>query len=553
MKKEWWKEAVVYQIYPRSFKDSDGDGIGDIPGIISKLDYLEALGIDVVWLSPHFDSPNADNGYDIRDYRKVMKEFGTIEDFDTLLNGLHERGIKLIIDLVINHSSDEHKWFQESMASKESPYRDYYIWKPGKEGNPPNNWTSFFGGSAWEKAGPDGEYYLHYFAKKQPDLNWENPKLRAEVYDLMRFWLDKGVDGFRMDVIALISKPTDFKDMDVEGLKHPEYTYAYGPRLNEFLKEMNKEVLSNYDVMTVGEAYGGNAEKTLEITDERNNEIDLAFWFDAVRVGRDNFKQNDWTLPEFKKLVKTQSDVSYHNWPTFFLSNHDNPRAVSKFGDDTPEYRIPSAKLLAMLLLTQRGTAFLYQGDEIGMTNYPFTSFDQFDDVEIKGNYDKIIANGESPESYLEDLNKMARDHARTPMQWSDQKQAGFTSGNTTWLGINPNFKAINVEHNLSDSNSIFHFYRKILDIRKNNDNLIYGDYNDIAINHPEIFAYTRTGKNKTYLVVLNMSRSTVDFKINKQYKGYNLVISNLTEELQTIDSQTIKLQPWEARLYVSN
>ena len=553
IKKEWWKEQVVYQIYPRSFKDSNGDGIGDIPGIISKIDYLDSLGIDVVWLSPHFDSPNADNGYDIRDYRKVMEEFGTLEDFDTLLNGLHDRGIKLIIDLVINHSSDEHKWFQESMSSKDNPYRDYYIWKPGKETNPPNNWPSFFGGSAWEQAGPDGEYYLHYFAKKQPDLNWENQQLREEIYDLMRFWLDKGVDGFRMDVIALISKPQNFDDMDNEGLKHPEYTYAYGPRLHEFLKDMNKEVLSKYDVMTVGEAYGGNAEKTLEITDERNNEIDLAFWFDAVRVGRDNFKQNEWTLPEFKKLVKAQSDVNSHNWPTFFLGNHDNPRVVSKFGDDSPEFRVTSSKLLAMLLLTQRGTTFLYQGDEIGMTNYPFTSFDQFDDVEIKGNYNKIIASGSTPESYLADLNKMARDHARTPMQWSNTNKAGFTSGDKTWLGVNPNYPEINVNNNLQDKHSIFHFYRRLLNIRKGNDNLIYGDYKDIAIDHPQVFAYTRIGKNKTYLVVLNMSKSMVDFSLDNKFKGYNLIINNLNDDTTTIEHNKLTLQPWEARLYESN
>ncbi|WP_370479912.1 glycoside hydrolase family 13 protein [Tamlana flava] len=551
-KKQWWKEAVVYQIYPRSFKDSNGDGIGDIKGIISELDYIKKLGVDVVWLSPHFDSPNADNGYDIRDYRKVMEEFGTMEDFDHMLAGLKERGIKLIIDLVVNHSSDEHEWFKQSMSSKDNPYRDYYIWKPGKNGKEPNNWPSFFGGSAWEQAGPDGEYYLHYFAKKQPDLNWENPKLREEVYDLMRFWLDKGVDGFRMDVIALISKRQEFKDMDSIGLKHPEFTYAYGPRLHEFLKEMNKEVLSKYDVMTVGEAFGGTPEMTMELTDERNEEIDLAFWFDAVRIGRDNWYQNEWTLPQFKKLVNEQSTVNYFNWPTFFLTNHDNPRTVSKFGDDSPEFRMASAKLLAMLLLTQRGTPFLYQGDEIGMTNYPFTSFEQFDDVEIKGNYPKVIANGISPETYLEELNESGRDHARTPMQWSPEDQAGFTSIDKPWLAVNPNYTEINVKDNLEDSNSIFHFYRKLLDIRRGNRDLIYGDYEDIARQHPEIFAYTRSGKDDTYLVVLNMSGKEVPFKLDSKFKNYKLILGNLPIYGQKIDTETLELNPWEARLYHS-
>lgn len=551
--KRWWKEAVVYQIYPRSFKDSNGDGIGDIKGIISELDYLKKLGVDVIWLSPHFDSPNADNGYDIRDYRKVMSEFGTMEDFDQMLNGLKERGIKLIIDLVVNHSSDEHEWFKQSMSSKDNPYRDYYIWRSGKEGKEPNNWPSFFGGSAWEQAGPDGEYYLHYFANKQPDLNWENPKLREEVYDIMKFWLDKGVDGFRMDVIPLISKRQEFKDMDSTALLHPEFTYAYGPRLHEFLKDMNREVLSKYNVMTVGEAFGGSSEMTMELTDERNDEINLAFWFDVARIGRDNWQQNDWTLLQFKKLINEQSNINHYNWPTFFLTNHDNPRTVSKFGNDSPEFRVSSAKLLSMLLLTQKGTAFLYQGDEIGMTNYPFTTFDQFDDVEIKGNYRKVLASGISSETYLLELNKSGRDHARTPMQWSDENQAGFTKGDKSWLGVNPNYKNINVQNNLDDPNSIFHFYRKILDIRRDNEDLIYGDYLDIAPENTNVLAYTRTGTNRTYLIILNMSNNKVQFDIDKKYTNFKLVLANQSVESLNIDNVSLDLKPWEARLYELN
>lgn len=553
IEKKWWKEAVVYQIYPRSFKDSNGDGIGDLKGITSELDYIDKLGVDIVWLSPHFDSPNADNGYDIRDYRKVMNEFGTMSDFDEMLAGLKKRGIKLIIDLVVNHSSDEHEWFKQSSSSKDNPYRDYYIWKPGKEGKEPNNWPSFFGGSAWEKVGMDGEYYLHYFAKKQPDLNWENPKLREEVYSIMKFWLDKGVDGFRMDVIPLISKHQGFPNMDADALKHPETVYASGPRLHEFLNEMNRKVLSQYDVMTVGEAFGISPEVSYRMTDERSNEIDLAFLFDVVRVGRDNWRQNDWTLQELKKLFQTESNLDKYHWPTVFLTNHDNPRTVSKFGDVSLKYRVSSAKLLAMLELTQKGTAFLYQGEEIGMTNYPFTSFDQFDDVEIKGIYQQVLASGVSKEEYLAELNKSGRDHARTPMQWTTEKQAGFTTGAKSWLAVNPNYKEINAQNDLKNPNSIFNFYRQLLDIRRKNEDLIYGNYLDIAPEHAEVFAYTRTGEKKTYLTILNMSGKKVKFQLNSKYTGYELVISNLSAKNKKIDSTTLNLAPWEARLYKSN
>jgi oligo-1,6-glucosidase len=548
--KKWWKEQVVYQIYPRSFKDSDGDGIGDLKGITSKLDYLKLLGVDIVWLSPHFDSPNADNGYDIRDYEKVMAEFGTMKDFDEMLAGLKKRGIKLIIDLVVNHSSDEHKWFEQSKSSKQNPYRNYYIWRPGKDGKAPNNWPSFFGGSAWEKAGPDGEYYLHYFAAKQPDLNWENPQLREEVYAIMKFWLNKGVDGFRMDVIPLISKDQQFLDFDSSTIHHPEFKYAFGPRLHEYLKDMNRKVLSKYDAMTVGEVFGGTPEKTNLLTDERRKEINLAFAFDVARIGRNNWYQNEWTLPEFKKLFNIQSQQDQYHWPTVFLSNHDNPRTVSKFGDDSKKYRVASAKLLAMLILMQRGTAFLYQGDEIGMTNYPFTSFSQFDDVEIKGNYKQVIASGVSAEKYLAELNKSSRDHARTPMQWTDENQAGFTIGKSSWLPVNPNYSEINVKSEVENPNSVFNFYKQLLTFRKGNEDLIYGDYKDLVPDHKEIFAFTRTGKNNEYLVVLNMSGKKVPLKIDAKFKQYKLIITNQSTENNSLKSTTLELEPWEAVLY---
>ncbi|QCX00676.1 alpha-glucosidase [Aggregatimonas sangjinii] len=546
IRKAWWKEQVVYQIYPRSFKDSNGDGMGDLQGIIAKIDYLDELGIDIVWLSPHFDSPNADNGYDIRNYREVMTEFGTMADFDLMLEKLKERGIKLIIDLVVNHSSDEHAWFEESKLSKDNPYRDYYIWRAEKDGQKPNNWPSFFGGSAWEKDNTTGEYYLHYFSKKQPDLNWENTKLRQEVHSVMKFWLDKGVDGFRMDVIPLISKQQDFADMTKTQLKNPEIVYASGPRLHEYLQEMNSEVLSQYDSVTVGEAFGVSAELMQRMTDERRGEIDMAFLFDIVRIGRDNWLQKEWSLPELKALFTMQSATDKFHWPTVFLNNHDNPRSVSKFGNASSKYRAASSKLLALLTLTQYGTPFLYQGEEIGMTNYPFKSFEEFDDIEIRGNYGQILKSGVQAETYLNELNKSSRDHSRTPMQWTAENQAGFTDGNKSWLSVNPNYTEINVETQLGDTQSVLHFYRTLLKLRKGNDDLIYGDYFDILPDHKEVFAYTRTGEHRTYLIVLNMSEQLIDLNLPENFHSYDLIISNYARK----KNKKYSVRPWEAGLY---
>ena len=473
MIRKWWKEQVVYQIYPRSFYDSNNDGIGDIKGIILKLDYLKLLGIDIIWISPHFDSPNDDNGYDIRNYKKVMEEFGTMEDFDLLLNEIHIRKMKLIIDLVVNHSSDEHNWFIESKSSKDNKYRDYYIWKAGDKNSPPNNWTSFFGGSAWEKDPISNDYYLHYFSKKQPDLNWENNKVREEVYDVMKFWLDKGIDGFRMDVIPFISKDQDFNNLSKKELLNPEKVYASGPRLHEFLKEMNSKVLSKYDILSIGEAFGISEDTMIQLSDEREEELDLVFLFDIIRIGRENWIQNKWNLAQLKKLFNTQSSVDEFHWPTVFLNNHDNPRSVSKYGNDK-DYRIKSAKLLAMLTLTQRGTPILYQGEEIGMTNYNFSELTQFDDLEVLGNLSKAISSGISKKEYILHLNKTSRDHSRTTMQWSSGTKGGFSNGNNNWFLSNPNHDRINVENDLNNEDSIFHFYRKLLQIRKQSKDLIY-------------------------------------------------------------------------------
>ena len=549
--RKWWKEAIVYQIYPRSFKDSNGDGIGDLRGIVSELDYIKGLGIDVIWLSPHFDSPNADNGYDIRDYRKVMAEFGTMADFDALLHGVKQRGMKLILDLVVNHTSDEHAWFVESRRSKDNAYRDFYIWRPPHDGGPPNDWVSFFSGSAWKKDEATGDYYLHLFSEKQPDLNWENPKVRAEVYGVMRFWLDKGVDGFRMDVIPFISKHQDFPDYPATYDGHPEFIYASGPRLHEYLQEMNREVLSNYDVMTVGEAFGVTLEQTPLLVDERRNELNMIFHFDVVRLDRgEAWRWKPWALPDLKAIYsRFDKGLDAHSWHTVFLSNHDNPRAVSHFGDDSPEYRVPSAKLLATMLLTLKGTPFIYQGDELGMTNYPFRGIEEFDDIEVKNAWKtEVLTKQVSPEEFISHMLKTSRDHSRTPMQWDDSAHAGFTTSAKPWLAVNPNYKELNAERALANPNSVYHHFRRMIDLRKNAPSLIYGDYHDLDPAHPVIFCYTRSLGSDRYLVVLNFSSGNVTYTFPGGLKAGRLLLSNL--ETQEKDVSVVYLQPWEARVY---
>jgi oligo-1,6-glucosidase len=547
----WWKEAVVYQVYPRSFKDSDDDGIGDLKGITSKLDYIEGLGVNVVWLSPHYDSPNADNGYDIRDYRKVMTEFGTMADFDELLKGIKQRHMKLILDLVVNHTSDEHKWFVESRKSKDNPYRDYYIWRPAKEGHEPNNWVSFFSGSAWKLDPTTGEYYLHLFAEKQPDLNWDNPKVRQEVYDLMKFWLDKGVDGFRMDVIPFISKDQTFPDFPQDFHGEPQYVYAMGPHLHEYLQEMNSEVLSKYDVMTVGEAFGVTPQQTPSLVDERRHELNMIFNFDAVRLNRSGRQWRDWTLPELKAIyTRLDRETDVHSWNTVFLSNHDNPRLVSAFGDDSPSHRVASAKLLATMLLTLKGTAFIYQGDELGMTNYPFRKITEFDDIEVKNGWKaEVLSKKVTPADYLANLRKTSRDNARTPMQWDDSPNGGFTKGPNAWLAVNPNYHDINAKQELANPDSVYAYYRRMNDLRKVTPALIYGDYHDIDPRHKKIFAYMRTlGKDK-YLVVLNFSKDAVPYLLPGGLKAGTLVLSNLGNKAEE-RTPVLHLKGWEARVY---
>ena len=512
----WWKDAVVYQIYPRSFLDTNGDGIGDLPGITARLDYLKDLGVDVVWLSPHFDSPNADNGYDVRDYRQVMAQFGTMADFDAMLAGMKARGIRLIIDLVVNHSSDEHAWFVESRKGPGNPYRDYYIWRDGKAGGgPPNNYPAFFGGSAWtldHGEDPDGvgQYYLHYFAAKQPDLNWENPKVRREVYDLMRFWLDKGVSGFRMDVIPFISKPPGLPDLAPEQLRAPQFVYAAGPKLHDYLREMRREVLDHYDTMTVGEAFGIRPEQARDLIDSRRRELDLVFNFDIVRMDIDGWRKTSWTLPRLKALyTELDQAAGPFGWNTVFLSNHDNPRSVSHFGDDDPAWVERSAKVLNTLILTQRGTPFLYQGEELGMTNYPFQALDDFDDLEVAGRW-RDVRHRVSEDEYLANARAMGRDNSRTPMQWTNGPNGGFTTGKP-WLAVNPNAAAINAADQAARPDSVLAHTRALIAFRRGSADLREGDYRDIDPDHPRVFAYRR---GERILVLLNFGHRPVRYAL---------------------------------------
>jgi oligo-1,6-glucosidase len=556
---KWWKEAVVYQIYPRSFKDSNGDGIGDLPGITSKLDYLQKLGVNVIWPSPHFDSPNIDGGYDIRDYRKVMIEFGTMSDFDQLLAGIKQRHMRLIIDLVVNHTSDENKWFVESRSSKTNPYRDFYIWRPGHTAadgtrTPPNNYPSYFSGSAWTLDPEANEYYLHYFTAKQPDLNWANPKVREEVFSLMRFWLDKGVSGFRMDVIPLVSKPTGMPDLTPEQLKAPPNAYANGPHLAEYLHEINREVLSKYDDMSVGEATGTTLAQTNNLVDDRRHELNMIFNFDAIKLGRSDFGLSQlgvWTLPELKAIYDAHATVlTKHDWDTVFLSNHDNPRIVSTFGDDTPAMRVPSAKLFETMILTLRGTPFLFEGDELGMTDFPFKTLADYDDIAVKNAYKALVDTGKiSAEAFLTSQAKVSRDNARTPMQWDSSPEAGFTTGSHPWLAVNPNYKEINAAREESDPTSVLNYVRVLIGLRAHTLAFVYGDFEDLDPQASHIFAYTRTLGSEKYLIVENFSSSPVAYTLPNSLKAANLLLSDIPGSHEA-NISTLDLAPWESRIY---
>ena len=552
MNKKWWKEAVAYQIYPRSFMDSNGDGIGDIQGVISKLDYLKNLGIDVIWICPIFSSPNDDNGYDISDYKGIMDDFGTMADFDQLLKEVHDRGMKLILDLVINHTSDEHPWFIESRSSKDNPYRDYYIWHPGKDGKEPNNWESIFSGSAWEYDETTKEYYMHVFSRKQPDLNWENPKVRNDLYEMVNWWLDKGIDGFRVDAISHIKKVPGFPDLPNPDNKR--YVPSLKGHMNRegihvFLEELKRETFDKYDIMTVGEANGVKVDQAEEWVGEENGCFNMIFQFEHLSLwGKSTDGGLD--LPALKEtLTKWQKGLDGMGWNALFLENHDQPRSVSTWGN-SEQYWEKSAKCLATMYFLMQGTPFIYQGQEIGMTNVKFNSINDYNDVAIKNLYKSEIEDGKTHEEIMEVIWKNGRDNSRTPMQWNTDTNAGFTTG-TPWLKLNENYKDINVEQAMQDPNSIYHYYKKLIEIRKDGPALIYGTYDLIAEDHEQVYAYTRTFTDETVLVITNLFAEETTFSLPESLlkKSAQLLLSNYdVDQDETLEN--VSLKPYEARVY---
>ena len=547
MDKKWWKEAVVYQIYPRSFMDSNGDGIGDLNGITSRLDYLKDLGVDVIWLSPVYQSPNDDNGYDISDYQAIMQEFGTMEDFDRMLSEMHKRGIKLVMDLVVNHTSDEHKWFVESRKSKENPYRDYYIWRDAKEGKEPNNWGSCFSGSAWKYDPQTEMYYLHLFSTKQPDLNWENPTVRKEVFDMMNWWCEKGIDGFRMDVISMISKPEGLPDGKIpEGGLYGDSGCVNGPHVHEYLQEMNKEVLSKYDLMTVGECAGVTIEEAEKYASADGKELSMVFQFELVELA--SGKYGKWTTkkPEMKKvravMNKWQNDLEGKAWNSLYWDNHDQPRAVSRFGDDSPMYREISAKMIATCLHMLKGSPYIYQGEEIGMTNAYFKSISDYRDIEAINAYKEYTESGlMTEEEMLNCLKMISRDNARTPMQWDDSANAGFTTG-TPWISVNKNYTQINAKAALEDKDSVFYYYQKLIRLRHQYEVIVEGVFHGLLEDNDDIYAYERTLGNEKLVVACNFTNKEVPCELFEENEGEEL-ITNYKNHVAGA------LQPYETRV----
>ena len=552
MVKKWWKESIVYQIYPQSFKDSNGDGIGDIQGIIEKLDYLKELGVNVLWISPICQSPLDDNGYDISDYQAIHSRYGTLEDYDRLLEEAHSRGIKVLMDLVVNHTSDEHRWFEESRKSLDNPYRDYYIWKPGKDGTVPNNWGSIFGGSAWDYDETTDMYYLHCFSKKQPDLNWENPRVRQEVYDMMNWWCERGIDGFRMDVISMISKDQRFPDGEVkDGLYgDPSPYYFHGPRVHEFLQEMNREVLSKYDIMTVGETSGVTVEDANLYAGADRDELSMVFQFEHVGIGDGPYGK--WTTEsydfmEFKEVMnRWQEKLNDNAWNSLFLDNHDQPRCVSRFGNDSDEYREVSAKMLATCLHMMKGTPYVFQGEELGMTNAYFEDLSQYRDIESLQYYDEYTNAGcIDPDTMLRALQLRGRDNARTPMQWNGQTNAGFTEG-TPWIEVNPNYKTINVENQIYDENSVFSYYKKLIHLRKEHEIIVYGEYKAIDRENEKLFIYERELNGEKLLTVCNFTDEFVEFNMPEDF-NWNEAQCWISNVNRTEFAKKMELSPYEA------
>lgn len=550
--KKWWKEAVVYQIYPRSFKDANGDGIGDLRGIISKLDYIKSLGVNVIWLNPIYSSPNDDNGYDVSDYRNIMKEFGTMDDFNTLLKGMHQRGIKLVMDLVVNHSSDEHEWFKQSRSSRTNPYRDYYHWWNAEKGKPNPRYSLFdVNHDAWRYDSLTNAYYLHYFSRKQPDLNWENPKLRQEVYDMMKYWCDKGIDGFRLDAFQFAAKDTTFPKFPDGYEKNFALYYAVGPHLHDYLQEMNREVLSKYDVMSVAEGAGNSYKDAHNMVDADRNELNMAYAFEGVDIANN---PKGYSVLHFKEVFSRWDSVfASKGWLSIFLANHDQARMVSRFGNDSPEFRDLSSKMLTTFIMTMRGTPYYYNGDELGMTNIRFDKIEDYRDMSTLNEYKHQQNIGGDMQKFMEGIKYACRDNGRTPMQWDGTKNAGFTSG-TPWIKVNPNYKTINVAAEEKDPNSCLNYFRKIVALRKNNTVLVYGKYTLLDKNNPSVYAYTREGNGKKMLILLNFSAKKAQTNIGIPVKNSKLLAANYTYSAAFVnDSSNIRLRPYEALVYELN
>ncbi len=556
--RKWWKEAVVYQIYPRSFKDSDGDGVGDLKGILSKLDYIKSLGVDVVWLNPIFASPNNDNGYDISDYEGIMKEFGSMSDFDALLKGMHARGIKLVLDLVANHSSDEHNWFKQSRMSRENPYRNYYHWWPAERGKPAPRFSFFdVEGSAWKYDAATNAYYLHYFGRKQPDLNWENPAVRNEIFSMMNFWFKKGVDGFRMDVIPFISKDTSFPLLPAQYHGNFVSYYANGPHLHEYLRDMNKEALSKYDVMSVAEGIGVTPATAHDFVDADRNELQLLYHFDGVGLGYlpGQFKQMDpkgYSLVAFKDIYsRWDSTFEQKGWGTIYLGNHDQPRMLTRWGNDSPAYRVASSTMLTTFLLSMRATPYYYFGDELGMSNIRFDTISDYRDIETLNMYQKIKKEGGDLAYFLNGQKISARDNGRTPFQWDSSQNAGFTSGQP-WLRVNPNYTTVNVAAEENDPHSILNYFRKMVQFRRKNPVLVYGTYQLLDRDNRAIYAYSRTLGNEQWGVVLNFTSAVQYYTPGSPFKGSDkrfVLMDNYGIEGDQ-PGGSITLKPYEAMIF---
>jgi oligo-1,6-glucosidase len=541
--RKWWKEAVVYQIYPRSFKDANGDGIGDLKGILSKLDYIKSLGVDVIWLNPIYSSPNDDNGYDISDYRNIMKDFGTMTDFDTLLSEMHRRNLKLVMDLVVNHTSDEHPWFQQSRHSRTNPYRDYYHWWNAERGKPTPRWSFFdVNSDAWKYDTLTNAYYLHYFSRKQPDLNWENPKVRREVYDIMKFWLDKGIDGFRMDAFQFVAKDTIWPPLPPGYEKQINKYYGMGPHLHDYLQEMNRDVLSKYNIMTVAEGAGSTLDDAHALVDPERHELNMAYHFEGIDLGHGN---PGYSLLEFKKVYsKWDSAFEQKGWLSIFLANHDQPRMVSHWGNDSPAFRTISSKMLTTFIMTMRGTPYYYNGDELGMKNIAFDRIEDYRDIATINKYKETKNKGGDLKAFLATQKRTSRDNGRTPFQWDSSANAGFTTG-TPWIKVNPDYTTVNAAAQENDTNSVLNYFRQVTRLRHENLVLVYGKYTLLDKDNPDVYAYTREGEGKKMLILLNFKDHSAIAKTGIDLSGAKLLLGNYPDPPQK-DS----LRPFEAVLY---